>query len=225
MPPGNTSACVSPLGRPTPCISCPYTPPVAADAEISLPLISLSPPPHSTIHLDRPQQKNARHEGLYHTPAATVARGVRLAVVARGRVTAHRAIVAHDDRSRIAAHPQVPGSSTFRSPACGATASGALDAAGALLLWGTDTSFHGALTDRLGQQARAPTPVGSGSFRSLAVGFAAAAAVTPHDRLATWGWSGYAQEVGLSFLPACNGDSFPHLRVLAASLQRPRGCV
>ena len=110
-----------------------------------------------------------------------------------------------DIRSHCAAHVQVPGSSTFRSPACGATASGALDAAGALHIWGTDTGFHGTLTEELGQQARAPTPVGRGSFRTLAVGFAAAAAVTRHGRLATWGWSGYAQEVGPLL---CTSDTF-----------------
>lgn len=62
-------------------------------------------------------------------------------------------------------------------------------------LWGTDTGYHGALPEDLGQQLRAPAAVPGGAFRAAALGFAAGAAVTRHGRLATWGWSGYQQEV------------------------------
>lgn len=92
----------------------------------------------------------------------------------------------------------MPGSSTFRLPACGATVSAALDATGSLHLWGTDTGYHGVVPEGLGQQLRTPTAVPGGAFEALSLGFAAAAAVTRHSRLATWGWAGYVQEVRCS---------------------------
>jgi alpha-tubulin suppressor-like RCC1 family protein len=99
---------------------------------------------------------------------------------------------------------QVPSTSPVKHITASMTTSAALDKHGQLLMWGTDNMSGGMLPEmqepmerafQFSPQYRTPTAVKAPLLSHVSVGFGAAAGVTMHGRLATWGWSGYANEV------------------------------
>jgi hypothetical protein len=90
---------------------------------------------------------------------------------------------------------QIPGSGGLEQLSAGGTVSGGLAQNGGLHMWGTDAQIKGVLPEMLGQQVRKPTLLPGPVFERLSIGFQAAAAVTPHGNLYTWGWSGSDSEV------------------------------
>lgn len=107
---------------------------------------------------------------------------------------------------------QVPGCEKLVQLSASMATSAAVDMHGQLLMWGTDTMSCGVLPDRqepvegafeFSAQYREPTVVKAPPLSQVSNGFAAGAGVTTHGRLATWGWSGYANEVCAEQPAAC----------------------